>query len=123
MNEIGMKIEIKEGSSKGIAHKLDHMKRFLDRLGNPEEYRFNGGVGDAGERSLVRCVCGMRIRYMFSISHKSDDSRSAVVGCKCVRYFKGLNPELFKELQAAYEKLLRDIRDRKRRETVLEKQV
>lgn len=109
-------------SSKGIAHRLDHMRKFLKRLGDPTDYRFNGGVGDAGPESLVKCACGMRIRYMFGISHKIDESRTAVVGCKCIKYFKDANPELFKELYSAYEKLLKDIRDKKKQEVILERQ-
>lgn len=87
---------------------MAHVEKFIQTLGDPSTWVFDGEVIDLG-RMCGNCLCGHPIRYEFII-HSADRSRQAIVGSECIEHFQSYNPGLFEALKKADKDLHEKIR-------------
>jgi hypothetical protein len=82
------------------------MTPFIEKLGDPSEWRYTGICHDAGHVGAAHCICGEPIRYEFEIT---DGKRVEIVGSVCIDHFQEINPALYADLVAASDGLRKAI--------------
>lgn len=104
-----------------MAHNIDIVRAFIDKLGDASKYDYTGVVNDLGAPK-GRCVCGHPIRYEYLIS---DGTRTEAVGSECIDHFKAYNPRMYEKLKKAHENRLAKKREdeKKARRAQQEKEV
>lgn len=60
-----------------------------------------------------KCVCGHGVRYQFVIRHKVTGKTENICSV-CIKFVELLSPELYQQLQQAYQKLLAEIAEHER---------
>lgn len=80
---------------------LSYRKAFIEKLGNPAEWRYEGVCVDGG-KSGEHCICGHPIRWCFVIT---NGTRTEIVGSECVNHFKSINVECYEALVKGVEDL------------------
>jgi hypothetical protein len=96
----------------GIENFQEIVAKFVTRLGDPSQYKFDvteegGYVIDLGEYGRGKCTCGHPVRYLLLIW--GPNGEVAPIGCECVKHFMNYNSELYNKLEGARQGLMEAI--------------